>query len=89
MLVDQRRLPDALVELPVRSAPEGASAIRDMVVRGAPAIGQVAAIALALTGRAARRSPSPMPGAAILRGAASTPEAPARRRSTSAGPWTG
>ena len=28
LLVDQRRLPDALVEVPVRGAPEGARAIR-------------------------------------------------------------
>ena len=43
-LIDQRRLPDALVEYPCRSAGEVAFAIREMVVRGAPAIGQVAAI---------------------------------------------
>jgi methylthioribose-1-phosphate isomerase len=56
LLVDQRRLPDALVEVPVRNAPEGARAIRDMVVRGAPAIGQVAGISLALTGRSVREA---------------------------------
>jgi methylthioribose-1-phosphate isomerase len=69
LLVDQRRLPDALVEVPVRGAPEGARAIRDMVVRGAPAIGQVAAIALALTARAARLA-QPHARRAILAGAA-------------------
>ena len=41
--------PDALVEVEHRSAAEVAYAIREMVVRGAPAIGQVAAIGLALT----------------------------------------
>jgi methylthioribose-1-phosphate isomerase len=51
LLIDQRRLPDALVEVEVRGAGDGSAAIRDMVVRGAPAIGQVAAIALALTAR--------------------------------------
>ena len=50
--------PDALVEYPCRSAGDVAYAIREMVVRGAPAIGQVAAIGLALTrGEPARRAP--------------------------------
>jgi methylthioribose-1-phosphate isomerase len=48
-LIDQRRLPDALVEYPCRSAGEVAFAIREMIVRGAPAIGQVAAIGLAMS----------------------------------------
>src|SRR4051812_39301814 len=48
-LIDQRTLPDQLVEAEVRNAPEAATAIRQMVVRGAPAIGQVAAIGLALS----------------------------------------
>ncbi|MEP6638698.1 MAG: S-methyl-5-thioribose-1-phosphate isomerase [Chloroflexota bacterium] len=48
-LIDQRRLPDALVEYPVKSAGEAAFAIREMIVRGAPAIGQVAAIGLAMS----------------------------------------
>jgi methylthioribose-1-phosphate isomerase len=54
LLVDQRRLPDALVEVPIRSAVDGAAALRDMVVNGAPAIGQVAGIALALSARSNR-----------------------------------
>ena len=41
VLIDQRRLPDALVEIECRSAGEVACAIREMIVRGAPAIGQV------------------------------------------------
>ncbi len=49
ILVDQRRLPHELVEHVVEGAADGVAAIRDMVVRGAPAIGQVAAISLALT----------------------------------------
>ena len=48
-IVDQRRLPDVLEEYPAKSAAQAAHAIRDMIVRGAPAIGQVAAIGLALT----------------------------------------
>ena len=56
LVIDQRRLPDTLVEMPVRTASDAASAIRLMVVRGAPAIGQVAAIGLALTARIAARS---------------------------------
>ena len=69
LLIDQRKLPDELVEVPVRSASDAASAIRRMVVRGAPAIGQVAAIGLALTGRIATRS-NPHTRRAIIEGAA-------------------
>jgi methylthioribose-1-phosphate isomerase len=65
LVVDQRRLPDALVEVPVRTAYEAADAIRDMVVRGAPAIGQVAAIGLALQAGRARNS-QPRPRRAFL-----------------------
>ena len=69
-LIDQRRLPDALVEVEVRNGPEAASAIRQMIVRGAPAIGQVAAIGLALSAARARET-LPYARRAILRGAAS------------------
>jgi methylthioribose-1-phosphate isomerase len=71
LLIDQRRLPDTLVEVPVRDANEAAAAIRDMVVRGAPAIGQVAAIALALTARSMRLA-QPYARRAILDGGATT-----------------
>jgi methylthioribose-1-phosphate isomerase len=54
LVVDQRRLPDELVEFPVRSAADAVVAIRDMIVRGAPAIGQVAALGLALSAHMAR-----------------------------------
>ena len=47
LLIDQRRLPDVLVEHPCDSAAAVAHAIRQMIVRGAPAIGQAAAIGLA------------------------------------------
>ena len=69
-LIDQRKLPDVLVEVEVRNGPEAASAIRQMIVRGATAIGQVAAIGFALS---AARAADTLPYArrAILRGTAS------------------
>jgi methylthioribose-1-phosphate isomerase len=69
LLIDQRKLPDELVEVEVRNGPEAATAIRQMVVRGAPAIGQVAAIGLALSAERARET-LPYARRAILRGAA-------------------
>ena len=69
LLIDQRRLPDALVEYPCRSAGEVAFAIREMVVRGAPAIGAVAAIGLALSAEKMRSS-KPYARRATLRGGA-------------------
>jgi len=48
VLLDQRRLPDEVVEVRCTSAAEVALAIRSMVVRGAPAIGIAAAYGLAL-----------------------------------------
>lgn len=68
-LVDQRKLPDALVEYPCRSAGEVAYAIREMVVRGAPAIGAAAAIGLALSAERVRAS-KPYARRATLRGGA-------------------
>ncbi len=52
-LLDQRLLPSEIVFRECRSASEVASAIRDMVVRGAPAIGVSAAYGMALAARAA------------------------------------
>ena len=68
-VIDQRKLPDALVEVEVQNAPEAAAAIRQMIVRGAPAIGQVAAIGMALSGRRAVDS-LPYARRAILRASA-------------------
>jgi methylthioribose-1-phosphate isomerase len=68
-LVDQRKLPDALVEYTCRSAGEVAFAIREMVVRGAPAIGATAAIGLALSAERIRGS-RPYARRATLRGGA-------------------
>ena len=48
VLLDQRRLPDAEVELRCASAAEVADAIRTLAIRGAPAIGVAAAYGLAL-----------------------------------------
>lgn len=47
-LLDQRLLPEQFVYVTCRSAAQVAAAIRDMVVRGAPAIGCAAAFAIAL-----------------------------------------
>jgi len=67
VLVDQRRLPEELVEVVCESAGDVAQAIREMVVRGAPALGQVAAAGLALAaGRATHTKPYAR--RAILRG---------------------
>ena len=68
-IVDQRKLPEALVERDCRSAAEVSLAIRDMVIRGAPAIGQVAALGLALTANKVRGY-KPYARRATLRGAA-------------------
>ncbi len=69
ILVDQRRLPSQLVEFECRTAADVAWSIREMVVRGAPAIGQAAAYGLAMT---ARRMAGTKPYArrATLRGGA-------------------
>ena len=56
LVIDQRRLPDQLSETRVRTANDAARAIHDMVVRGAPAIGQVAAIGLALSAKRAAKA---------------------------------
>jgi methylthioribose-1-phosphate isomerase len=69
VLIDQRRLPDEIVDQPVRNASEAAWAIREMVVRGAPAIGQVAALGIARSARLARMT-RPHARRAMLRGAA-------------------
>ena len=47
-LLDQRGLPDRIEYVTCRTAAEVAAAIRDMVVRGAPAIGCAAAFGIAL-----------------------------------------
>ena len=51
VLIDQRRLPQEEVYLRCRRPAEVAAAIRDMAVRGAPAIGVTAALGIALSVR--------------------------------------
>jgi len=51
-LIDQRLLPGRLEHLTLQTATEAVHAIRDMVVRGAPAIGITAAYAVVLAARA-------------------------------------
>jgi len=48
-MLDQRSLPGAIEWIELRTAAEAAKAIRDMVVRGAPAIGIAAAYGMVLT----------------------------------------
>jgi methylthioribose-1-phosphate isomerase len=50
-LLDQRLLPEQMVYVTCTTAAEVATAIRDMVVRGAPAIGCAAAFGVALGGK--------------------------------------
>jgi methylthioribose-1-phosphate isomerase len=54
VMIDQRRLPAELVLLRCRDHREVAAAIKDMAIRGAPAIGVAAALGLALGVRATR-----------------------------------
>jgi methylthioribose-1-phosphate isomerase len=67
-LVDQTRLPREEVFVSCRTAAEVAAAIRDMVVRGAPAIGAAAAYGTALAAGEGRL----LEGAALLRAARPT-----------------
>jgi len=69
VLLDQRRLPDEEVELACRSAAEVADAIRELAVRGAPAIGIAAAYGYAL---AASRGDDLHEAFAVLAGARPT-----------------
>jgi methylthioribose-1-phosphate isomerase len=55
-LIDQRRLPTQFTHLRVESCAAAAAAIRDMVVRGAPAIGITAAYGVVLAAAAAWRA---------------------------------
>jgi methylthioribose-1-phosphate isomerase len=70
VLLDQRRLPDEEVELECSTPAEVAAAIRELAIRGAPAIGVAAAYALAL---AAERGDDVAEASALL--AASRPTA--------------
>jgi len=67
-LIDQTRLPAEETFVVCRTAEEVAAAIRDMVVRGAPAIGATAAYGTALAAREGRLAE----GAALIRAARPT-----------------
>jgi len=54
-LIDQRLLPGRLEHLTLKTLPEAVFAIRDMAVRGAPAIGITAAYAVVLAARTRHR----------------------------------
>ncbi len=49
VLIDQRKLPNRFVKVRLSTAKDVADGIKQMVVRGAPAIGAAAAMGLALT----------------------------------------
>jgi methylthioribose-1-phosphate isomerase len=66
-LIDQRKLPDTLIEVENHSAGEVAYSLREMIIRGAPAMGQAAAIGLALSAERVRGS-LPYARRATLRG---------------------
>ncbi len=55
-LLDQRELPNRKIYLTIANVAQAAQAIRDMVVRGAPAIGIAAAYAVVLAARARYRA---------------------------------
>src|SRR5512140_3479401 len=55
-MIDQRRLPGALELVAYDNHRQVADAIRQMVVRGAPAIGAAAAFGLALAARESNRA---------------------------------
>ncbi len=54
VLLDQRKIPEAKVYLTLETPEEVAEAIREMAVRGAPAIGAAAAFGVALAAKAGR-----------------------------------
>ncbi len=58
-MIDQRLLPGEVVMIDLKTVDEVAEAIRDMAVRGAPAIGATAAFGLALAGARSLASDSP------------------------------
>ncbi len=68
-IVDQRELPHRLVVLELHTCDDVSRAIRDMAIRGAPAIGCAAALGLALAAKAACALP-PAESAAAVRKAA-------------------
>ncbi|MBE3590936.1 MAG: S-methyl-5-thioribose-1-phosphate isomerase [Firmicutes bacterium] len=77
-LLDQRRIPEETAYVACRGWRDVAAAIREMVVRGAPAIGAAAAYGMVLAAReaaarAAAGDPAPAPAAGARAGAAGGP----------------
>jgi methylthioribose-1-phosphate isomerase len=68
-IVDQRRLPDVLVEIGLRGAADAVSAINDGALNGSPVQAQVAAVMLAIVAGRSRTS-RPFARRATIRGAA-------------------
>ena len=68
-VIDQRRLPDVLVELELRGAADVVGAINDGALNGSPAQAQVAAVMLAVVAGRSRTS-RPFARRATIRGAA-------------------
>lgn len=54
LVIDQRLLPDQLVEFPIATSADAVRAIRESVIRGTPATSQIAALCLALTAESIR-----------------------------------
>ncbi|MFI5255527.1 MAG: S-methyl-5-thioribose-1-phosphate isomerase, partial [Candidatus Limnocylindrales bacterium] len=69
ILVDQRKLPEEVVDYECLTAADVAFAIRERIVRGAPALAQVAALGLALTAHRVRDT-KPFARRATLNGSA-------------------
>jgi methylthioribose-1-phosphate isomerase len=69
ILVDQRKLPEVVVEYECLTAADTAHAIRERVVRGAPVLGQVAALGLAVAAHRMRAA-KPYARRATIRGSA-------------------
>lgn len=70
VIVDQRCLPTAVVEIRCRGGAEIAAAMRELRVRGAPVLAQVAAYGLWLAVASEREEVGPFMRAAMIRGAA-------------------
>ncbi len=68
-VVDQRRLPDVLVDIEVRGGGDGVAAIRDEAIVGSPAQAQLGAVTLALAA-GKLRTHRPFARRATIRGAA-------------------
>ena len=70
VVIDQRRLPESIVEVEARTAAEVGQLMRERAVVGAPLLGQLAAIGLALTADRVRGSQT-FARRATMRGSAS------------------